>query len=190
MSLKHALLGVLDARPMSGYELKQFFDSSTGWMWSAQHSQIYPLLGKLERAGLIAGQEQVRGEHLRRVVYEITDEGVTELRRWAGTAHPLQEERDPFLLQATFFDLVSDEEAISILEVYAQHQRRVEQESDEHSSALAAGRTPLIRERLEGRPTPDSERITALKARAFAGKARVARARAEWAEECIGLLRR
>lgn len=188
MSLKHALLGVLDARPMSGYELKQFFDSSTGWMWSAQHSQIYPLLAKMEKAGLIVGQDQVRGEHLRRVVYEITDVGVAELRRWAGQAHPLQEERDPFLLQATFFDLVADEDAIAILTVYAQHQRRIEQESSEHSTRLADGDTPLIRERLERRPPVERERVTSLKSRAFAGKARVARARAEWAEECIALL--
>lgn len=189
MSLKHALLGVLDARPMSGYELKQFFDSSTGWMWSAQHSQIYPLLGRLEQAGLIVGQDQVRGEHLRRVVYEITDDGVDELRRWVGTAHALQEERDPFLLQATFFDLVDDEEAIAILEVYAQHQRRVAEESEEHSAQLAAGRTPLIRERLGRRPASERDRIMTIKAAAFAGKAKVAIARAEWAEECIELLR-
>ena len=34
MSLRHALLGVLAARPMSGYDLSQFFDSSTGWVWT------------------------------------------------------------------------------------------------------------------------------------------------------------
>lgn len=189
MSLKHALLGVLDARPMSGYELKQFFDSSTGWMWSAQHSQIYPLLGRLEKAGLIAGHDQIRGEHLRRVVYEITDHGVAELRRWVGTEHPLQEERDPFLLQALFFDLVSDEVAVAILEVYAQHQERIADESEEHSSMLASGQTPLIRERLHRRSSPERARITALKARAFAGKAQVARARASWARESVDLLR-
>ncbi|MGO1165080.1 MAG: PadR family transcriptional regulator [Janibacter sp.] len=190
MSLKHALLGVLDARPMSGYELKQFFDSSTGWLWSAQHSQIYPLLGKLEKSGLIRGQDQVRGEHLRRVVYEITKDGVAELRRWIGTAQPLQEDRDPFLLQAIFFDLIPDEESIPILEVYARHQRRVAEESEEHSSQLAVGATPLIRERLSRRPQHERDRIMALKALAFAGKAKVARARADWAQECITLLRR
>lgn len=57
MSLKHALLGVLDVLPMTGSELKQFLDVSTGWMWSARHSQIYPLLARLEKEGLIKGHD-------------------------------------------------------------------------------------------------------------------------------------
>jgi len=61
MSLKHALLGVLAARPMSGYELSQFFDSSTGWVWTAPHSQIYPLLVKMHSAGLIENTKKLRG---------------------------------------------------------------------------------------------------------------------------------
>ena len=35
MSLKHALLGILTVRPMTGYELKQFFDSSVQHFWNA-----------------------------------------------------------------------------------------------------------------------------------------------------------
>ena len=53
MSLQHAILGVLEARPMTGYELVQFFDSSMAWVWSAPQSQIYPRLRAMERDGLI-----------------------------------------------------------------------------------------------------------------------------------------
>lgn len=130
----------------------------------------------------------MRGEHLRRVEYQITDEGRAELRDWAGTAHRPQEDRDAFLLQAIFLDLVPDEQILPILEEYARNQRRIEQESEDHSGMLEAGLTPLMQERLSRRPDSEHERIKALKARAFAGKAKVARARAEWAEEYIELL--
>ena len=53
MSLKHALLGLLTHQPMTGYELKQFFDSSIQHFWNAELSQIYPTLKSLE-AGLEA----------------------------------------------------------------------------------------------------------------------------------------
>ncbi len=47
---------------MTGYELSQFLASSTGWLWSATHSQIYPALAKLREQGLIEGGiEGVRG---------------------------------------------------------------------------------------------------------------------------------
>ena len=42
MSLKHALLGLLNYRPMTGYDLKQRFDHSISHFWSANLSQIYP----------------------------------------------------------------------------------------------------------------------------------------------------
>jgi DNA-binding PadR family transcriptional regulator len=50
---------------MSGYELSQFFDSSTGWVWTAPHSQIYPLLGKMEADGVLESEDQVRGTKLK-----------------------------------------------------------------------------------------------------------------------------
>ena len=52
-SLDYALLGLLADTPMNGYDLKKAFELSLLHAWAAQHSQIYPALGKLERAGFI-----------------------------------------------------------------------------------------------------------------------------------------
>ena len=54
MSLKHALLGILGHGQMTGYELKQFFDSSVQHFWNAELSQIYPTLKSLEEGGFVA----------------------------------------------------------------------------------------------------------------------------------------
>lgn len=49
MSLPHAILGLLNYMPMTGYDLKNFFDDSIDFFWSAQMSQIYRELKNLEK---------------------------------------------------------------------------------------------------------------------------------------------
>ena len=61
MSLRHALMALLAATPMTGYTLAKQFDQSAAFVWHAPHSQIYPELRHLEEAGLIAGHEESRG---------------------------------------------------------------------------------------------------------------------------------
>ena len=49
IGLAYALLGMLARKPCSGYELMKLLKL----FWQAQHSQIYPLLAKLEKEGLV-----------------------------------------------------------------------------------------------------------------------------------------
>ena len=50
MSLRHALLALLDATPMTGYTLAKHFDQSAAFVWHAPHSQIYPELRRMAAA--------------------------------------------------------------------------------------------------------------------------------------------
>jgi DNA-binding PadR family transcriptional regulator len=188
MSLRHALLGVLAARPMSGYELSQFFDSSTGWVWTAPHSQIYPLLGKMEAEGAIESENQVRGTKLQRKVYSVTPSGLEELTAWIGTPHPSAGSRDPVLTQALLFDMVEPERAAEVLETFIAEQETIARDSREHSKRLLAKETPLLRERLKNRPAQDHDHIARLKAHVFEGQAMVADTRALWARAGLELL--
>ena len=45
--LKYAILGLLNQKSMSGYELSSEFESALNEFWNAKHSQIYPELRKL-----------------------------------------------------------------------------------------------------------------------------------------------
>jgi DNA-binding PadR family transcriptional regulator len=189
MSLKHALLGVLAARPMSGYELSQFFDSSTGWVWTAPHSQIYPLLAKMQAEGFVQSENHVRGTKLNRKFYSITPSGLAELMEWIGTSHPQSANRDPVLTQALLFDMIDPEVAVQVLERFIAEQDGIAREARAHSGRLAAKDTPLIRERLRNRPSRDHDRIAKLKANVFEGQAMVADARIAWARTEIDLLR-
>lgn len=56
MSLPHAILGLLTYQPMTGYDLKQVFDTSINHFWSAHQSQIYRELAALESKGQVTSQ--------------------------------------------------------------------------------------------------------------------------------------
>ena len=51
MSLEHAILGFLQYKPMSGYDLKKIFDTSVRHFWPADQSQIYRTLTRLADKG-------------------------------------------------------------------------------------------------------------------------------------------
>src|SRR5579871_647797 len=188
MSLRYALLGVLEARPMTGYDLAQFFDESTAWVWSAPHSNIYPELKRLEAAGLISGRDETRGERLRRTVYSITDAGRDELRRWTGSPVSNGPDRDPMLLRALFFDSIEPSEAVAVLESFIADQCALIERWEAHRLALLNKDTPLIKERLAHRDADSHDRIAALKANVFTGMILVAEARVAWARREIELV--
>jgi DNA-binding PadR family transcriptional regulator len=189
MSLPHAILGVLEARPMTGYELTRFFESAAGWVWSAPQSQIYPLLRRLEADGRITGEEEVRGERLRSTRYSLTPSGRDELHRWLIEAHDVPAVRDPLLLQALFLDSVDPDDAVRVLETQAEVLRRRVAVWSAHREQLRARETPLLRERLATRDPADHARIAEVKAHVFDYLVDSAELRIAWAERMIEIVR-
>lgn len=121
MSLPHALLGLIAARPSSGYELTKTFERSLAHAWSARHSQIYPTLAKLRARGLIV--QRAAGPRGRKV-YEITDAGRAEMRRWLVETEPERSNRNQAILRAFFLWLMSAEEAEAYLRREAEYHRQ------------------------------------------------------------------
>ncbi|WP_207786375.1 FCD domain-containing protein [Micromonospora globispora] len=188
MSLPHALLGVLDARPMNGYALAQFFAGAQNWIWAAPQSQVYGALKKLESDGLIVGTEAEGQNGLTTTVYSLTPEGRTALVEWISTPHPPAPTRDAFGLQALHFDSIDPQAAIAVVDAYVAHQRKLVEEWSQHRDALAAMDTPLLRERLKDRDPAEHERIARLKTHVFDGQIAQAQARLDWALRAVELL--
>ena len=82
MSLKYALLGFLNYGSMTGYELKRHIDESTQNLWHASLSQIYPMLQKLEREGLVSSTEMPQSNKPDRKYYQIEAPGRAAFRKW------------------------------------------------------------------------------------------------------------
>ena len=95
------VLGMLAARPRSGYEIKQLVDNSARFFWAASYGQIYPELKRLQDAGLIAGADASRGAR-QRTVYKLTAKGKRAAREWIAREPEVFELRDEGLLKLFF----------------------------------------------------------------------------------------
>jgi DNA-binding PadR family transcriptional regulator len=90
MSVRQALLALLEQGPMYGYQLRAEFEQRTGATWPLNVGQVYTTLARLERDGLV---EQVAGEAGEadadgHVVYRVTDPGRAEVSAWFTTPVP------------------------------------------------------------------------------------------------------
>jgi PadR family transcriptional regulator AphA len=110
------ILGLLAIGPRSGYEIKATVDRSTRYFWAASYGQIYPELRRLEREGLIEGEDAPTGGRNRRV-YRLTRAGRKELESWLTSQGDLTVElRDESLLRLFFADALPREDALQLLE--------------------------------------------------------------------------
>jgi DNA-binding PadR family transcriptional regulator len=163
VSLRHALLGLLADRPRTGYALVKQFEGSLGYVWPALHSQVYPELARLAEAGLIRQAESgPRGSK----TYEVTEEGLAELRRWLLETEPDRRVRNEALLRVFFLWLLEPVDAARYLEGEADAARGLLAELE-----AIAGREPA--------PATRAQRAFRL---ALEAGMRSLPARVEWAE--------
>jgi PadR family transcriptional regulator AphA len=95
------ILGMLAARPRSGYEIKQLVDSTARFFWAASYGQIYPELKRLEEDGLISGSDSANGAR-QRTTYKLTAAGKKAAREWIAGPPQVFELRDEGLLELFF----------------------------------------------------------------------------------------
>jgi DNA-binding PadR family transcriptional regulator len=116
MSLRHALLGLLEDGPASGYELTRRFERSLQkYAWTAQQSHIYPELKRLAGDGLITvADEGARG----RRTYAITPTGRVELRRWLTSPIKQRAVRDEQILRMCLLSALDISEARALVQQY------------------------------------------------------------------------
>jgi PadR family transcriptional regulator AphA len=82
VSLKHAVLVLLEAEPASGYDLLKRFNERMGYFWNASHQQIYKQLKAMHEAGDIDCVEEAQAGRPDRKVYSITPQGHEALLAW------------------------------------------------------------------------------------------------------------
>jgi DNA-binding PadR family transcriptional regulator len=103
MSLPHAILGILQQQPTSGYDLKtRCFDESIAHFWPADQAQIYRTLDRMSDEGWVESQVEIQQDRPNRKIYSITEAGRVELNRWLRTPQTLPAVREPFLIQVFF----------------------------------------------------------------------------------------
>ncbi len=125
MSLKHAILVLLEREPGSGYDLAQRFHQGIGNFWRASHQQIYQQLKALSEAGWVAHETEAQKGKPDRKVYRITPDGLTELRRWMREPVRSPVLRDGLLIKVFAGDLADKQDLLSELDLQLLRQREI-----------------------------------------------------------------
>ena len=82
MTVRYALLALLNHTPTYGYELRKWMEAALGDHWTLNTGQIYSTLSRLERDGLVVRQSMSVDEAAERTPYSLTQDGRVELERW------------------------------------------------------------------------------------------------------------
>jgi DNA-binding PadR family transcriptional regulator len=109
-TLKYAILGLINRKPLTGYDITKEFNSGLVDFWYAKHSQIYPELKKLTDERLISYEIIIQGEKLEKKLYTITQDGKNCLQEWLAKDEPLgPTPKDIFRLKAFFCDEIPND---------------------------------------------------------------------------------
>ena len=117
MSLKYAILGLLDQEPHYGYEIKQKFEHMMGALWPVSYGQLYPTLRKLAEDNLVTMKTVQGKKAVEKNVYSITDEGSALFKKWLHNDNKKVQIsiKDEFTLSLFFLDQIDAFDAESIL---------------------------------------------------------------------------
>ncbi|MZR64016.1 PadR family transcriptional regulator [Alcanivorax sp. DP30] len=99
MSLRHAILVLLQDQEASGYDLAREFANSIGLVWNATHQQIYLELGKLNEQDMVKYRHIPQDGKPDKKLYRITDTGRDELIRWLRKPAAPPRIRDSFMVK-------------------------------------------------------------------------------------------
>ncbi|WP_431783092.1 PadR family transcriptional regulator [Streptomyces chumphonensis] len=94
------LLALLARGPAHGYELKQALEALLGAAYPQPNiGQIYVTLGRLEKAGLIEGEDVEQSNRPNKRTYRLTDAGVEAVEAWYEETTAEPRVRDEFFMK-------------------------------------------------------------------------------------------
>lgn len=114
-TLGFALLGLLARRERTGYEIAQLMREPIEFFWSARHSQIYPELARLEKAGLVRHTLVRQTERPDKKRYRITPAGRAVLKAWVTSPIADSSSRDELTLRTFSIWLADRTKALTML---------------------------------------------------------------------------
>ena len=86
-TLEMILLKLLSPKPMYGYELITTLENQGGESFQLKEGTLYPVLYRLENAGLVETQWETLERSVPRKYYKLTKSGSRELQRLIGEWH-------------------------------------------------------------------------------------------------------
>lgn len=85
LSPAYLLLGLLALAPSHGYDLHRQIERDLRYVWRLSLSQVYSVLSRLEKRGLIEGEIMEQDERPDRKRFRLTPAGEDHFKSWFGT---------------------------------------------------------------------------------------------------------
>lgn len=135
MSINYAILGLLEWKPMTGYDLKKVIQDLPFMYWSGNNNQIYKALVQLSDVDAVTNIVQHQDSLPSKKIYSITDTGRTMLNEWLlSSEQEAPEFKKMFLIQLAWAGrmpvedievlLSKYEEVVSVHMIMKQEQKR------------------------------------------------------------------
>lgn len=127
MSLKHAILVLLETEPSSGYDLVKHFKRSLGYFWNAKHQQVYQQLKKLTEDHWVTFHSHSQDDKPDKKIYEITQQGKEALSEWISQPVKANTINDALLVKLYGGHLATQDNLINELNTHTEiHQSTLE----------------------------------------------------------------
>ncbi len=117
VSAENALLGILMTGPKHGYDLHGYVSTKMNQFWDLSMSQIYALLKRMERNGVVVSQEEWQENRPAKNIFSITQKGKERFLRWVST--PVEHVRDvriEFLAKLFFVRKLHLKEGLTLID--------------------------------------------------------------------------
>jgi PadR family transcriptional regulator, regulatory protein AphA len=124
MPLPHALLGLINYKPLTGYDLKSTFNGSINMFWDASLPQIYRTLHQMEKSEwVLSAIEQQKGRPNRKV-YKITSRGKRELRKWLSEPFKFEQIKSEMMIKVFFGRQIDRRELINQIREWREKKKK------------------------------------------------------------------
>lgn len=189
MSLRSALLALISAGPLTGYDAAKQFGGTVGHLWHAPDSQIYPELRKMQTEGLLSAKEVPWGKkQATKTQYSITAAGHEALSNWQRTPLKYTPERDQAHLLAAYFEWAPAGAPRERLLEHIAHFESEKATAERQAAEIRDASSPILQERLSHTAPDARERVIAFKLFAYEGKVDRAESEIAWARRGLALL--
>ena len=139
----YAILGLLDLRDWTAYDLTQQARRSLAYAWPISESQLYAEPKRLAEHGLITIRNRSAGPRRTRQLLHITANGRRELRRWLASEPAAPRVQMEALLRTLFATAGSKADLLAVLDATERSVRLAYDEGRTIAAAYRIGDNPF-----------------------------------------------
>lgn len=115
--LDKTILGFLNYKELTIYEIKKAFEGNVSFFYSASFGSLHPSIKKLELNGFINSMTEEENGRLKKI-YSITERGKIEFHKWLLSDIGIEKIQDQGVLRLYFLNFLEKKERVEILKNY------------------------------------------------------------------------